>query len=269
VFGFRLLDGRWFELRDGSNAQPVVVLSRRCAQSLFGTVAKALGAIVRLEETSKNHSVATIVGIVDDPSTVAEEDGRTSGYIYIPFAQHFERSLAVGVRGAAPGTLIGPLQQISVRAEPKLRIVDAGTGVQVAGLDMSVFEVVSELGAVLGFAALCLAMVGLYGSLSCDLQQRRAEMAVRAALGADRKHMLKLVLGEALRPVVTGLAAGFACADLAEIALTPALTEPLPQVDSAILISVPVLFLMVAILCCLAPINRAWNMPPADGLRET
>ena len=121
---------------------------------------------------------------------------------------------------------------------------------------------------VLGLIALALAMAGLYGVLSYLVAQRTHEMGVRVALGARPLHIMRLVTVDGVRPVLEGLVVGFVVADLAQMAMRPAFTKPLPAIDSTLLTLVPLPFLAAAFVACYLPARRASRVEPTVALRE-
>ena len=121
----------------------------------------------------------------------------------------------------------------------------------------------------LGTMAMVLAMAGLYGVLSYVVAQRTHEIGVRVALGASTSQIMRLILMDGVRPVVEGLVVGFVLADLAEMAMRPALAKPLPAIDATLLVLVPLPFLIAALLACYLPSRRAAGVDPNVALRHT
>ena len=114
--------------------------------------------------------------------------------------------------------------------------------------------------------AVALALIGFYGLLTYQVQQRKGEIGVRIALGATRGHVMQLVLRQGLRLVVVGLCAGLA----AGFALSRLLASSLYQVsvwDPVTFGAVPVVFLAVAVAACLLPARRATRVDPMVVLR--
>jgi predicted permease len=114
--------------------------------------------------------------------------------------------------------------------------------------------------------ALALAATGLYGVLSFNVAQRRREIGVRAALGATRGALLRMVLRDGLVPACTGLAAGLGIAAIATRALTAVLFEVTP-LDRVAFSASACLLLAVAVAACLLPARRAARIDPAVALR--
>jgi predicted permease len=114
--------------------------------------------------------------------------------------------------------------------------------------------------------ALALASVGLYGVLSYGVSQRRRELGVRAALGASRRRLVTLVIGEALAVTSLGLAAGLIGAWAATRLMQGALfgISPLDPVSFA---AAPIVLVPVAIVSAALPALRAASTDPAEALR--
>ena len=109
--------------------------------------------------------------------------------------------------------------------------------------------------------------MGIYGVMSYSVEQRAHEMGIRSALGANRRHNLNLVLMQALRMTLAGLAAGVAGA----FGLTRLLNSQLFGVKAAdplTLIAVPLILLVVALAAACVPARRASRLDPLTALRH-
>jgi len=120
----------------------------------------------------------------------------------------------------------------------------------------------------MGFAlvASALTLVGVYGVLSLSVAARRRELAIRTAMGAGQRNIMKLVLGEGLRLIAVGVAAGLTAAIALSQVLRSFLFEVEPT-DPVTLIAVGLLFVGVALLACWAPARRAAKVDPLEALR--
>jgi ABC-type antimicrobial peptide transport system permease subunit len=108
--------------------------------------------------------------------------------------------------------------------------------------------------------------VGLYGVLSYLVAQRRSEIGVRIALGAQRGQVLRLMLADGIRPAILGLAFGLA-GGLAAGRLIRNLLYGVQPTDASVFVGVAVLLLGVAIAACLMPALRASRLDPVQALR--
>jgi ABC-type antimicrobial peptide transport system permease subunit len=115
--------------------------------------------------------------------------------------------------------------------------------------------------------AVALAAVGLYGVLSYGVSQRRRELGVRAALGANRRNLLGLVLREALVVTMAGGVAGIAAA-LFLTRLIQSLLFGISHADPLTYTAAPAALLLVALIAGLVPALRAARTDPAQVLRE-
>jgi ABC-type antimicrobial peptide transport system permease subunit len=114
--------------------------------------------------------------------------------------------------------------------------------------------------------ALLLAMIGIYGAIAYTVEQRTGEIGVRMALGAQTRDVLKLVVGQGMRPVAIGLAVGL----VAAFALGRLLTSQLYQVSAhnpMLLTAVTLALAAVAVAACLIPARRATQVNPIVALR--
>jgi ABC-type antimicrobial peptide transport system permease subunit len=124
----------------------------------------------------------------------------------------------------------------------------------------------TTLPTVFAAGALFLAMVGFYGLMAYAVKQRTSEIGVRMALGASRTQVLTMVLGDAMKLVITGLIVGLVGA----LAITRILANFLYNVhpvDPLTFIAVPVLLLLVTTAACAIPGWRAAEVDPIQALR--
>jgi putative ABC transport system permease protein len=111
-----------------------------------------------------------------------------------------------------------------------------------------------------------LALVGIYGVLSLTVDSRKREIAIRLAIGAQKRSVLGLVLSEGLRLIVIGLAMGTGVA-LASTRLLRALLFGVGPTDPITFVVVAILFAAVALVACLLPGLRATRVDPMSALR--
>ena len=114
--------------------------------------------------------------------------------------------------------------------------------------------------------ALALAMVGLYGLISYSVSQRARELGIRIALGAQRRDVMRLVLGEGARLALIGIALGVAGA-LALTQLMRSLLFGVSAVDPITFAAVAVILALAAAAACYVPARRAVRADPMVSLR--
>ena len=118
-----------------------------------------------------------------------------------------------------------------------------------------------------GLVALALVIAGIYGVVSYSVAQRTHEIGVRVALGAGRRDVLRLVVGQGMKPVLAGLAIGLAGA-LALTRLMKALLFGVSSSDPLTFGSIALLLALVALLACWIPARRATRVNPIVALRQ-
>jgi putative ABC transport system permease protein len=114
--------------------------------------------------------------------------------------------------------------------------------------------------------ALLLSSIGIYGVISYLIGERTHEVGIRMALGAQRKHVLTLVLGEGMKLVLLGAAIGIAAA-LGLTRLMADLLYGVSATDPLTFAAVPIVLLGVAMLACYIPARRAMRVDPMTALR--
>ena len=272
TLGVPIVAGRPFDERDSVASAAAVVLSERAAHGLFDTTDVVGRQVLRRRaptaRTAGSVDTLTIVGVAAD--TEKGEGAPIEGTAYVPLLQNYEPLLTVAARTTRdPRGAVLALEKLARQLEPALGVIDAGTGTALSGVENLAFEIMGALSGMLGLAAMVLAMAGLYGVLSYVVVQRTHEIGVRVALGASTRQIMRLILMDGVRPVIEGLIIGFVIADLAEMAMRPALARPLPAIDATMLALVPVPFLFAALVACYLPSRRAAAVDPNVALRHT
>ena len=165
-----------------------------------------------------------------------------------------------------PLALSIPIQKQIAALDPELPVSDVLTMHQI--IEQSLGNASLSATLVLAFAmlSLVLASVGLYGVLSYLTTQRTGEIGVRMALGAQRGQVLRLMLGDGLRPAIYGLVLGLA-ASAGTVRLIQSMLYETQPLDPAIFAAVAATLLLVAALACLVPAWRASRIDPMQALR--
>jgi putative ABC transport system permease protein len=264
--GIPLLSGRSFAETDGPGSPAIALVSEVFAKRFFPQ-GDAVGKEIRIDGGDPDGlSWRQIVGVVGNvknwPLQTADDPE-----IYETYLQRPAASLAVLIRtNGIPEALAGSLRE-SVWAVDK----DQPAGDVISMQELLNKETTGDklFGSLLGiFAvlALVLAAVGLYGLVAYTVGQRTQEIGIRAALGAEKKNILRLVLGDGMKLALLGASIGFAGTLLLPRAFE-SLSDDFHVTGGLIIVLVPLLMLSVALLACYIPARRAMRVDPMVALR--
>jgi putative ABC transport system permease protein len=263
LLGQPLVAGRDFRSTDNRDAPRVTIINQAFASRYFlqaDPIGKKLWSFGRRDQQIE------IIGVVangrtDDLTRAAEPEIYTSQWQFPAFFKH----LLVRTE-ADPLALMAGVQRELRAIDPTVSIENLKTLEEIRGDSLASRSFAMRL--LIGFSivASALTLVGIYGVLSLSVAARRRELAIRTAMGAGRRDLLKLVLGEGLRLVAGGVAAGLAAAIVLSRVLRSFLFEVEPT-DPVTLIVVGLLFVAVALLACWSPARRAAKVDPLEALR--
>jgi len=189
-------------------------------------------------------------------------------YFYLPMEQSFRSLHALQVRASVPATLALAIQKEIRALEPNLPVHDVMTmeeGLN-GGNGLFLINMGALFAGALGMLGLTLAVVGVFGVVSYTASQRTQEIGVRLALGAQRGHILKLVVGQGLLLVTAGVVVGLALS-FALSRFMANLLFGLSAQDPITFAGVPLLLGVVAIIACWIPAQRATRVDPVIALR--
>ena len=208
-----------------------------------------------------------IVGVVANTRTEAlTQKARPEIYWcywqFPPFTKHL---VVRTVSDARP--LIGAVQRELRAIEPTVAIENVKTLEQIRSDSVAPQTFAMRLLEGFSFVACALALVGIYGVLSLSVSSRKREIAIRNALGAQRRDILALVLREGFRLIAVGLLLGAGLAIILARALRTFLFEVQPT-DPVTLLGVVILFAAVALPACYLPARRATKVDPMEALRH-
>ncbi len=257
-----MLAGRTFAAADygPTDAKPKpLIVNRRFAQQLFGNE-NPLGRLVAQGETADWQ----IVGVVGDAKyqAVRQEIMPTA---YLPFK---EGRAAFELRTARdPKGLISLVRNVVTSVNANLSASHITTQTDQIDRDLYQERLFAWLSSLFGLLALILACVGLYGLLSYEVVCRTRELGIRMALGAPRRKVLRMVLGQGIVLAVVGAMFGILVAFGATRYLATLLYGVKP-VDGETFAAVAMLLAAVALLACYIPARRATMVDPVVALRH-
>ena len=268
--GIPLLEGRLFTSADDRGRTPVVVVARSVAERLWPN-GDAVGSQLRFDPSFRppDELPHTVIGVV--------ADARHRGFIspqkvdldvYFSLRQDPLRSFFLLARtSGAQALLHGPIRSAGRELDPDVPLDRLSTMRQrfaLTGADTRFHAVLASLFASL---ALLLVAVGLYGVLALSLREQQRELAVRIALGASRRDVARVVVGQSARLLLPGLLLGL----LGCLAVGPVLAAALYGVsvaDPATLLLVAALLGAVGAAAAVLPARRATKLDPARYLRS-
>ncbi len=261
-----IIDGREFSDFDKPESPPVVVINQTLANRIFPNQTP-VGQ--RVTFSGDNSTPTEVVGVVADEK-VTRLDSRQTAVVYYSFGQAPNMGMSVVVRSTIkPNQLIHAIRNEIQALDPELSIFAVTTMEQIINNSPATFtrRYPALLIGVFAVVALLLAVIGIYGVMSYLVTQRRQELGIRIALGAQTRDITGLIINQGLRLILPGVGIGL----LAAMFLTRLLDSMLYGVsatDAITFIGVSFLLAVVALLACYVPARRAAGTNPMIALRS-
>jgi putative ABC transport system permease protein len=264
VMKIPLRAGRLF--RDEGETEPVAVVSESAARRMWPGQ-DPIGKRVRKSNEAAD-AYSRVVGVVGDVLANALDQVSTPA-VYRPYTQRGGRPAAITLVIQAtvpPASLATPLRQAISRLDPD-GTVEALRPMQdvIAGsVQTRLFQ--TSLLSAFALVAVLLAAIGIYGVVAYTILQRRKEIGVRVALGANAKDVSQLVFRNGLAPVVIGLASGLVAA-LLFCRLLASLLFRVRVLDPVTFLAAPLVLILAAAVPCWLIARKASRIDPIDALR--
>jgi putative ABC transport system permease protein len=195
-------------------------------------------------------------------------------FFAMPVLQSEEMRMTLLVSSAGdPANLTPSVRRTIQELDPKIPVNDVKTLREHFSTELYPFRLLGIVIGSCGFMALLLATVGIYGVVSYSVAQRKREVGIRMALGAENRDILRLVIGQGMMPVAFGLAAGLMLSAAVTRVLTSSLFETelifgVEATDSLTFAAVTALLACVGLLACYVPARRATQTDPLVALRH-
>jgi predicted permease len=265
AIGAPLLRGRYFTDQDNSASTHVLIISDALARRYWPDK-DPIGKRLKWGTEGSKDSWLTVVGVVGDVKQ-SSLDVETSPHTYESFLQNTISSLNVALRTSNdPASTASALRSAVWSIDPQLAVAAVQTMDQVISKSTTPRRFSLFLLAGFAFLALILSAIGIYGVIAYSVVRRVHEMGIRIALGAQRRDVLRLVIGQGVLLLAIGMVIG----TLGALALTRALASFLYGVrptDPVTFVAVVAILSGVAFLACYIPARRTTRVDPMVALR--
>jgi putative ABC transport system permease protein len=266
TMGIPLLEGREFTNQDSLHAPGAAIITARFRERFFPNE-DPIGKRFKLVPYQDEGPWQTVVGVVGN---VRQQglDKRILTQAYLPYSQAAWPSMGIVVRAESnPAALTASIRKALSEVVPEQAVTDTVMMDQI--VENSVGPRKFPMLLLSGFAivALVLTAIGVYGVVSYGVAQRTHEIGIRIALGAQAGRIYKLIVQQAMVPVVVGVAVGVGAA----LALSKYLQSQLYSVRATnpfVLCGAVLLLIVVAMLACFVPARRACRVDPLVALRH-
>lgn len=262
-----LVAGRDMLDAEGASRTPVALINQAMAKRLWPDM-DPVGRRFRMAQTPQADWF-TIIGVVSDFSHQQATDSEPlypAAYVPYPYQPALNTGITIRVAGA-PAQITNAVREQIRLADPTLPLFGVQTVEELRRLSFWQFALFGSMFATFGFIALVLASIGVYGVLSYSVSQRVQEIGVRVALGAERRDVLRLIVGQGLRLTGIGIVLGMAGA----AGITWIIQSMLYNVTPTDPVSFGGVALFLAVTAALAsyiPARRAMAVDPIVALRN-
>jgi putative ABC transport system permease protein len=271
--GTRLIAGREFTWSDIYGLRPVVMISENLARELWGTPSAALGKQLREFPSMPWHEV---IGVIQDVRERGVQDKAPEIVYWPPMMEYLSgnktpetlRTETFVVRSERAGTeaFLNDIRQAVWSVNSKLPLASVRTMQEVADKSVARTSFTLVMLGIAGAMALVLGIIGIYGVISYTVSQRKREIGIRLALGAQSRDVLQMVLRQGARMALVGVAIGLVGA-LGLTGLMSSLLFGVTARDPITFAGVAALLILVSLFASYIPARRAMLVDPIVALR--
>jgi predicted permease len=260
AMGVRLVEGRTFTRQDDASGPPVIIVNQRFAER-FWPGESAIGKVVETAAEERQ-----VIGVVETGKYRSLGEAPAE-YMYLPQRERFTSGMTVVARSAGdPQSLLQGIRAVVRALDADLPVFDVRSMEDHLGIALMPARLGGTVLGLFGLLGLALSAVGIYGVMAYSVARRRRELGIRIALGADRRRVLGLVLGQGMRLALLGTALGLLGAAGAA-RLVEGLLYNVSAFDPVAFVGVPLLLIAVALLAVYLPARRAAGVEPMGALR--
>jgi predicted permease len=266
--GTSVLEGRAFTLNDRDGSEPVAIVNRTMATTLWPRRSPLGECIYWGGSQDSLTTCSRIVGVAADAHSFALREGAQMTY-YVPFGQ--ERgmggtSLLVRPKSGRTSESIAAIRMLMLELDPAITFVNAELLQDSVDPEVRPWKLGAVMFTMLGALALAVAAVGLYSVMSYLVAQRTHEFGVRIALGAQTSVIMVSVLRGSALMALAGVMIGSGIALAMGRFVEPLLFDTSPR-DPLVLSAVGATLVVVAVLASVVPAIRAKRVNPMEALR--
>ena len=274
TMGIPLRRGRYFTEQDNGQSQGVVMINETMARRYWpkddpvGRHLKVQFPAAKVPwRPEANDNWLTVVGVAGDVKEEGLND-ETEAEIYLPYLQNPSPLMNLLVRTSSdPSRMVSGVRNQVWAVDRDQPVYNVKTMEDVFGESFAEPHVITSLLSTFAAVALILAAIGVYGVLSYSVAQRTHEIGVRMALGARPRHVLKAIVGQALKVVLIGVVIGTAMA-FAVTRVLSSLLFGITATDPLTFFVVSLLLVAVALFASYVPARRALKVDPMIALRH-
>jgi putative ABC transport system permease protein len=207
TLGIPLKVGRAFTAQDKADGPSVILVNEAWARTFFPSERNVTGRLVRL---GGGEQLSTIVGVVGD---VRQEglDEPAKPTLFLPYAQHPDGGMTIVARTSGdPGAATSAIREAVHAVDATIPLFSISTMREQVSRSILAQRLSGGMIGVFALMALVLATVGVYGLIAYSVAERRHEIGIRLALGAQGSDVRRLVVGQGVRLTLIGVAIGLA-----------------------------------------------------------
>ena len=274
TIGLRLNSGRQLSADDRTGAPRAMVVNETLARDLFPGQDPLGKRVVCCEGSPDDLRWKTIVGVVGDVRSRGPDQAAQPEF-FLPISQApdeawnwIARTMSLVARADQDPLVLGPAMREALRrVDPSLPVYRIETLEASLANALAPARFRTALLGSLAVIGLLLALVGIYGVVAFLVTRRRAEIGVRMALGASTADVLRLVVGQGLRPVLVGTAIGAAGA-IASARLLSTWLHGVSATDPLTLGATAAALVLVAVVASVVPARRATRVEAVEAMRS-